>query len=159
MYKMRLVSNRRHTLHNTDHFTFFKINFHKVVLLFAVQQSESVVYIYISPLFFRFFPHTVITKYWVKFLLLYSRSVLVTYFIYINSSLYMSITISPFSSLAMCWEQRQFHIYLYMLFPRTVPGILFQFVSSGWEWKRVFSPFFPLVTISLLSTSVTIFVL
>ena len=63
---MRLVPNRGHTLHNIDHFTFFKINFYKVVLLFAVQQSESVVcvcvciyiYIYISPLFFGFFSHT-----------------------------------------------------------------------------------------------------
>ena len=58
------------------------------MLVFAVQQSESVIYIYIYPLF----PIWVITEYWVEFHVLHSRSLLVIYFIY--SSVYMSIPIS-----------------------------------------------------------------
>ena len=68
----------------------------------GVQQSESVVrihtythtdiYIYIHS-FLHFFSHT---ENWIKFPVLYSRSLLVIYFIY--SSVYMSIPISHFIS-------------------------------------------------------------
>ena len=44
-------------------------------------------YIYICPLFLDSFPIYAIREYWVEFPVLYSRSLLVTYFIY--SSVYM----------------------------------------------------------------------
>ena len=50
------------------------------------------IYIYIPPLFLRFFSHSATTEYWVELPVLYSRSLLVMYFIY--SSVCMSIPIS-----------------------------------------------------------------
>ena len=46
-------------------------------------------HIYIYPFFFRFFSHTGYTEYLVEFPVLYSRSLLIIYFIY--SSVYMLI--------------------------------------------------------------------
>ena len=56
---------------------------YNVVLVSGVQQSESVIlYQYIYPLFLIFFPILAITEYEVEFPVLYSRSLLVIYFIY-----------------------------------------------------------------------------
>ena len=57
-----------------------------VILISAVQQSDSVLHMYL--IFFKFFPHVVIAEYWAEFPVLYSRSLLVIYSIY--SNVYMS---------------------------------------------------------------------
>ena len=44
--------------------------------------KEIQLYIYVYLLFFRFFPIYIITEYWVEFLVLYSRYLLIIYFIY-----------------------------------------------------------------------------
>ena len=64
------------------------------MLFSGVQQCESV--IHISTLFLDSFPMKAITEYWVKFSVLYSRFLLVTYFIY--SNMYMSVSVSQFLS-------------------------------------------------------------
>ena len=60
---------------------------YNVVLVSDVQQSVSVIYIYI--LFSYSFPLLVITRYLIEFPLLHNRSLLFIYFIY--SSMYMLI--------------------------------------------------------------------
>ena len=66
---------------------------YNVVLVSAVQRSESAICIHISPLL-DFLPIQVTTEHWVEFPMLYSRFSLVIYFIHI--SVYMSIPISQF---------------------------------------------------------------
>ena len=62
------------------------------MLVSGVQQSESVIHIHISPLFFLdSFYHIGHYKYWAEFPVLYSRFLLVIYFIYI--SVYISVPI------------------------------------------------------------------
>ena len=58
-----------------------------VILISAVQQSDSVLHMYL--IFFKFFPHVVIAEYWAEFPVLYSRSLLVIY------SIYSSVHINP----------------------------------------------------------------
>ena len=50
--------------------------------------------LYIYPFFLGFFPILVITEHWVEFPVLYSRFLVVIYCI--DSSMYMSVSISPF---------------------------------------------------------------
>ena len=77
-------------------FFFFLIDvklIYSVALVSAVQQSESVIRIHIST-FFRFFSHIGHYRVLSRVPCVYSRSLLVIYFIY--SSVYMSIPISQF---------------------------------------------------------------
>ena len=60
---------------------------YSVVLVSAIQQSESVIQLCSFPIY-------IITEYWVEFPVLYSRPLLVTYFTY--SSVSVSIPISQF---------------------------------------------------------------
>ena len=74
---------------------------YNVVLVSTVQQSESVIRIHISPLFWISFPfRSVTTGQWVEFPELYHRFSLVIslviYFIHSISSVYTSIPISQF---------------------------------------------------------------
>ena len=46
---------------------------HSIVLVSAVQQSESIIHLHIATLFLDSIPIWVITEYWVEFLVLYSR--------------------------------------------------------------------------------------
>jgi len=64
----------------------------------GVQQSESVIHLHISTLFFF---HIGIAEYWLEFPVLYGKSFLVIYFIY--SHLYMSIPIFPPPSSIPFW--------------------------------------------------------
>ena len=59
---------------------------YSVVLVLGVQQSESIICVHI-PALQHSFPGWVITEYWVEFPVLYSRSLLVVYFM--CSSVYM----------------------------------------------------------------------
>ena len=80
-------------------FSFFKLIIilvwliYNVVLVPNVQNSESVIHIHISILFsfLDSIPMEVITEYQAEFPVLYSRSLLVIYFIY--SSVYMSLPV------------------------------------------------------------------
>ena len=63
---------------------------YSVLLVSGEQQGESVIHIHISSFFFLdSFPIQAITEYWVEFPALYSRFLLVIYFIY--RSVYMSV--------------------------------------------------------------------
>ena len=80
-------------------FFFFLINFHwsivdlHCVSLRCTAKWFGYTYTYIHS-FLDSFPIQVITEYWVEFPVLYSRSLIVIYFIY--GSVYMSIPISQF---------------------------------------------------------------
>ena len=78
-------------LYNPSYALFFV--FYNVVLVSGVQQSESVIHIHISTVFYILFPYRPL-EYWVEFPVLYIRSLLVICFIY--CSVYMSIPISHF---------------------------------------------------------------
>ena len=69
----------------------------------AVWKSpESVVHIHISSFFLDSFPIYAITEYWIEFPVLYSKSLLVIYFI--CTTVYMSIPISQLSLTLPVWD-------------------------------------------------------
>ena len=69
---------------------------YNVILVSAVQQSESAIRIYIIPLFLDFLPIWVTTEHCVEFPELHSRFSLVIYFIHGIDSVYMSVPVSQF---------------------------------------------------------------
>ena len=66
-------------------------------------KAQNQLYTYIYPLFFLdSFPIYVITEYWIEFPVLYSKCLLVVYFIY--TTVYMSISISQLSLTLPVWD-------------------------------------------------------
>ena len=100
-----------------------------VVLILGVQQSDSVIhiYIYMHP-FKNSFPIWVITECWADFLVLYSRSLLVIYFNY--SSMYMQLDFmaSETNGVGLGW--------------RMLANISDIQILSWWKFLRVRSSFF-----------------
>ena len=92
-------------------------------LSFLMYSKVNRLYTHIYPLFFRFF-----SEYSVELPVLYSRSLLVIFFVY--SSLYIVVGVQ-----GLVWRQRQ----------------------SSPSTPHLVPPLAPLVTISLFSTSVTLF--